>query len=99
MSEYNGYPNYETWAMSLWIDNDEGSYDYARSLACDVIRNSVHHIVDLSDALKEWQEESMPLSDASVFLDLLLSAFERVDWRHIAENLLAEVDEELEADG
>lgn len=25
---YNGWTNYETWAVKLWIDNDEGSYDY-----------------------------------------------------------------------
>ena len=25
---YNGWTNYETWAVKLWIDNDEGSYHY-----------------------------------------------------------------------
>ena len=24
---YNGWTNYETWAVKLWMDNEEGSYE------------------------------------------------------------------------
>jgi hypothetical protein len=27
---YNGWTNYETWAVKLWMDNDRGSYNYWR---------------------------------------------------------------------
>lgn len=26
--KYNGWTNYETWAVKLWIDNEEGTYRY-----------------------------------------------------------------------
>lgn len=27
---YNGWPNYETWNVMLWMDNEEGAYTYYR---------------------------------------------------------------------
>lgn len=33
MSEYNGWTNYETWNVALWIGNDEGLYSIAKQCA------------------------------------------------------------------
>jgi hypothetical protein len=27
---YNGWANYETWNVALWLDSDEGLYSFAR---------------------------------------------------------------------
>lgn len=32
---YNGWTNYETWAVKLWIDNEESSYNYWREVASE----------------------------------------------------------------
>ena len=33
MSTYNGWANYETWNVALWIDNEQGTYEEARDMA------------------------------------------------------------------
>lgn len=36
---YNGWTNYETWVVNLWMDNEEGTYDYWREVAQDIYHN------------------------------------------------------------
>lgn len=33
MSTYNGHKNYNFWNVSLWINNDEGLYNFAKDYA------------------------------------------------------------------
>ncbi len=33
---YNGWTNYETWNVKLWIDNEQGSHEYWREVAREI---------------------------------------------------------------
>lgn len=34
--EYNGWTNYETWVVNLWLNNDQGTYDHWQEVAKNV---------------------------------------------------------------
>jgi hypothetical protein len=88
MGGYNGWSNYETWNVKLWMDNDEGSYDYWREQTA-----SAKSTYSLSQQLKDEHEEALP--ELSGFAsDLLTAAFGEVNWYEIAEALIVDHKEE-----
>ena len=50
-TEYNGWENYETWNVALWINNDEGLYHLAME---------VGNYVDFIDLLNDQGIVSTP---------------------------------------
>lgn len=69
---YNGWTNYETWVVNMWMDNDPGSYDYYREMAQDIYNNEAEEpavgglgmnkmddaIYILAERLKSYHEEA-----------------------------------------
>ena len=41
---YNGWTNYETWNVALWINNEEGLYEFAR--ACGDYQTFVNYLYE-----------------------------------------------------
>jgi hypothetical protein len=107
---YNGWTNYETWVVNLWMDNEQGSHDYWLEVAQEVSNdletptNSMTRMDEaiyiLADKLKDYHEEAKDEilersgMEASVWADLLGSALCEVNWREIAEHLLENVEVE-----
>lgn len=94
---YQGWKNYETWAVSLWLDNEEGSYHYLRELAdsAAVGNDREDATVELAQAVKSWLEESAPEVEG-LWGDLLSAALSEVDWYEVAASALEDCEFEDE---
>ena len=105
---YNGWTNYETWNVKLWMDNDEGSYNYWTEQAQEkydeaeadgTFTREEQATLDLSDALKDYFEQEMAEIQATgMWVDLLGAALSEVNWHEIAEHMIEDVDKEEEAE-
>jgi len=101
---YNGWTNYETWAVALWLDNEEETYRYWRDQAArhrlaaehlteiqqGVVTSRQAAIGNLAQQLKEEITDASPLFEPTMYSDLLWAALSEVDWLEIADHLLTE---------
>lgn len=89
-NEYNGWTNYETWNVALWLDNDQESSDYWRGVAEELLHHRHRNTPEdatgqLAERLKEEMEEMMPDLGATCWADLLGAAMSEVNWYEIAK--------------
>lgn len=76
---YNGWTNYETWLVNLWITGDEGYY------------SRFQEIVSFGDSLDDQAEalEDFLRSEhdgySSVWADLVNASLSEVNWYEIVE--------------
>ncbi len=91
---YNGWSNYETWAVNLWISNEEGSYRYwtdrTRELVAECADEDANRsaLSRLAEELKESIHEACAIDKASLASDLMNAALGEVDWCEIARSMI-----------
>lgn len=89
---YQGWKNYPTWAVNLWLSNDEGLYHATIERAQEIIRDG-NSVGLFSQCLKDWVTNDLaPDLGASFAADLLGYALDSVDWHEIATAWLNEVE-------
>lgn len=95
---YNGWTNYETWLVALWMDNEHGTYSDRCEMAEFIWRRSDEDNEDrsrdarikMSDWVESYVRDMVPNSLPGFISDLVGSALSDVDWREIADNWLSE---------
>ena len=103
---YNGWCNYETWCVSLWLNNDISSYRRWKAEAEQALKDAPD-----STRVKEWGEsvahaargllaeklsEEFYVDDweaPDLYSDLVKSALEKVDWLEVAADFLEDLSE------
>lgn len=94
--EYNGWTNYETWAVTLWMSNDQGSSAHWEDQAWQVLSQGADKdeaACTLAHLIKQHHQEAQENAlqgacEHSVFADLLEAAMSEVNWYEIAEHYL-----------
>jgi len=111
-NRYNGWANYETWCVHLWLTNEEGDYRYWREEAARHRKEAPRHAnvrqciwnvelaerVSLAEQMKSEIEDASPIEGASLFSDLLSATLSEVDWHEVAGALLEDVEPDASDD-
>lgn len=105
IEKYNGWTNYETWRVALWLDNDQHSHSACREFAWECwdeaegdqsFTRRERATFALAGQLKEMHQDNNPLTGkADVYSDLLSAAMSDVNWQEIAAGY---IEAEAEAD-
>ena len=107
MQTYNGYANYETWLVSVWIDNDQRHIDHWVDVAkhhYNIAEDSKHFtkreeaIISFSGDMAECYGDRVPDSDdiGGLWTDLIRAALGSVDWHELAGKYMEQALENVE---
>jgi hypothetical protein len=100
---YNGWSNYETWLVKLWIDNDgyAGGAESVADQAKYFLSRDTAEGEEATEALARWIEDAIDQdidnSDEKaltegLFADLLGRSLGKVNWDEIAAAYIQEVE-------
>ena len=83
---YKGWKNYDTWSMSLLIDNDQGLQDEFHEQV-ELFKKKKQSLSDTMDWMKDWVYDWLRYEDLDNNQQQFMnSALENVDYREIIMN-------------
>lgn len=80
-TEYNGWSNYETWVVNLWMTSDQCYYEEL----CRII-SSEDDLSNKAEALEDWLRFEYDGECSSIWADLINNSLAQVNWYEIIEN-------------
>jgi hypothetical protein len=92
MPKYNGWPNYETWAVNIWLTNEPDTYERLMSVVqnCDTLSVQAETLREWirPDEGDTWDNDGQGMTSlmavpVGMYVDLLAAAFDMVQWREI----------------
>ena len=106
METYNGYANYETWLISVWIDNEQGSidfwvnvakYHYEQAKETKFFTRQEEAVFTFADDMKEYFEDNIPDSTeiGGLYADMLYGCMIVVDWGELATKYMEQAMENI----
>lgn len=102
----NGWTNYETWLVNVWIDNEEYTQRYWRERADECVKDTAGEfcpdgaaIGQLADEMRDAHDEAVEgmVTAPGIFGDLLNAALGAVNWDELARHYINEVKDEATA--
>jgi hypothetical protein len=88
-----GYANYQTYCVHLWITSDDETYKYWANLAHKLIIEQEHPREHLRDALQAHFKDAAPKLE-EMWSDLMTNTLEEVNWQEIATALMEDMEKE-----
>lgn len=92
-NRYNGWKNYETWLVNLWLTEGQDDENIKEMYFNEHNEWSDKQLYDFAETIEQYVEDSWEMlqpDSACLFGDLIYASLGRVDWYEIAEAWLCE---------
>jgi hypothetical protein len=94
-TNHNGWTNYVTWSVHLWLTNEQGSYLHWKKRTREILgdqslddENSPTALARLGDEIREAVHDECSIQRANLAADLMDAALSEVDWCEIAQEFI-----------
>jgi hypothetical protein len=90
--KYNGWLNYETWLIKLWLDNEQWSYQWIREMA-----ESFRDKDNFRQWFKDWVEnlvlDGLKSTEGNLTMDLVMTSFREASLDEIVDSYIEDMSE------